>query len=93
MTISFDLSAEDSRLTLGITRRFIALYGKIGPEIRFLDVVMDLRACHANGNPLKLQELLDAKDSDFMHDLCGIQRHINRSTGQLEDYFSPRYSA
>lgn len=53
---------------------------------------MDITACHLNGNPLDLQKLLDAPDFDFSHDVLGIRRHINRNTGQLEDFFSPRCS-
>lgn len=56
-------------------------------------MMMDISACHANGNPLKLDELLVAKEFDFTHDICGIAAHMNRETGKLEDCFSPRYSA
>lgn len=54
---------------------------------------MNLSACHASGNPLDLQRLLDADDFNFAHDVFGIDRHIDRSTGQLLDFFSPRFSA
>jgi hypothetical protein len=54
---------------------------------------MDIEAAHCNGNPLKLKELLEADDSNFMHDVLGIRRHINRKTGELEDCFVPRYAA
>lgn len=42
--------------------------------------------------PLDLQGLLEAQDVDFVHDICGIQRHINRETTELEDFFVPRYA-
>lgn len=54
---------------------------------------MDLSAAHANGSPLDLQGLLAADDFSFVHDVCGIARHINRETGGLDDFFSPRFSA
>ena len=54
---------------------------------------MDITACHLNGNPLRLAELLNAQDLDLAHDICGIVRHLDRSAGQLGDGFSPRYSA
>ncbi len=53
---------------------------------------MDITACHANGNELNLQALLNADAFDFTHDVCGICRHINRETGELRDCFSPRFS-
>lgn len=58
-----------------------------------MDADMDVTACHANGNPLKLQELLTADDFQFGHDVFGIRRHIDRETGEFKDCFSPRYSA
>lgn len=54
---------------------------------------MDLTACHMNGNPLKLEEMLKHVESyDVMHDIVGIGNHINRRTGKLNDCFSPRFS-
>lgn len=53
---------------------------------------MDLCACHANGNPLRLADLLAADDLNFTHDITGIARHMDRETGQLRDLFSPRFS-
>lgn len=41
---------------------------------------------------LKLNELLNACDIDFVHDITGIQSNINRETGKLENYFLPRYA-
>ena len=57
-----------------------------------MDVEMDITACHANGNPLKLHELYNADEFNFAHDVCGIRQHINRKTGKLENCFLPRYS-
>lgn len=58
-----------------------------------LEVTMDLTACHLNGCPLDLDGLLNAGQGDFMHDVAGIMRHINRRTGQLENCFLPRYAS
>ena len=57
-----------------------------------LGLAMDLTACHCNGNPLKLAELLEAPSFDFMYDVIGIFNTINRKTGRLEGMFYPRYS-
>jgi len=58
-----------------------------------LDVSMDLTACHLNGCPLDLDGLLNAERFDFVHDVTGICRHIDRTTGELRDCFLPRYAA
>jgi hypothetical protein len=57
-----------------------------------LDLHMDISAVHANGNPLRLQDLLEADDFNFAHDLSGIRNCLNRATGRLDRGFSPRYS-
>lgn len=53
---------------------------------------MNITACHANGNPLRLEALLEADDFNFAHDVFGIDRHIYRETGHLMNFFRPRYS-
>lgn len=52
---------------------------------------MDLIATH-NSNPLDLERLLAADDFNFIHDVYGIARHIDRETGELGGCFSPRFS-
>lgn len=51
---------------------------------------MDLTAIHQNDCLLDFEKLFRANDSDFVHDVCGIQNHINRKTGKLENCFLPR---
>jgi len=57
-----------------------------------LDLRMDLMTVHANGNPLRLGDLLISSDFNFMHDIFGIRRHLDRDTGKLGESFSPRFS-
>jgi hypothetical protein len=54
---------------------------------------MNIGACHASGNPLRLRDFLTADDFNFAHDVFGIDRHINRETGEMMNFFSPRFSA
>ena len=56
-----------------------------------LSLVMDLTVVHGTSG-LKLKELLSAADFNFFHDIGGINRHLNRETGKLEDCFSPRFA-
>ena len=56
-------------------------------------VSMDIVATHTHGCPLALQALLDADEGDFLHDIGGINRHLDRDTGRLGDGFIPRYAA
>jgi hypothetical protein len=53
---------------------------------------MDVTACHLNGCPLRLADLYCADDFNFVHDLFGINRHLNHETGKLEHCFRPRFA-
>lgn len=57
-----------------------------------LAMAMDITATHLNGTPLDLAALLAADGFDFLHDIVGICRHIDRRTGKLGDCFYPRYA-
>lgn len=93
-TISFDVSREDSQVITQIVDRAETMAANRGTELDRMSLYMDLTACHANGCPLKLRELLEAvEDYSFAHDVFGISRHIDRKTGKLTDCFLPRYSA
>ena len=58
-----------------------------------LSFLMDMTACHANGNPVRWADLLNASKFNFAHDVRGIQKHLCRETGKLKNHFRPRYSA
>ncbi|MEQ9132678.1 MAG: hypothetical protein RJQ08_08555 [Salinisphaeraceae bacterium] len=50
---------------------------------------MDLTALHHH-TPLDFQKLANASDFCFVHDIGGIQAHMDRETGQLLNHFLPR---
>lgn len=41
---------------------------------------------------LDLKEMVDGNESDIVHDVFGILRHLDMKTGVLEDCFVPRYA-
>lgn len=90
--ISFKTSKEDHDLIKCIVKRAVDLWWDHGHRLDVMKLTMDITACHANGCPLKLADLYVAKDADFTHDIGGIMRHIDRSTGHLGDCFLPRYA-
>lgn len=57
-----------------------------------LSLSMDLEFTHNLFN-LRLQELLQADDFNFAHDIIGIQNNLNRQTRQMENCFVPRYAS
>ena len=93
--ISFDVSKADALTILAIGKRAmkdLAVVRRVDP-FTVMEIDMDLTAVHANGCPLRLDALLAADASSFAHDVLGIRKHLDRSTGQLGDCFVPRYAA
>lgn len=85
--VSFDVSPEEAEIIQKIAKRATSRNDGYSQ----MDALMDVTACHANGCPLRLPELLAAKEFSFVHDVYGIRRHLNRTSGQLENGFLPRY--
>lgn len=93
MSINFVMNSTERHYFNRIADRTMAICDGMDILYDRSDCVMDIAACHLNGNPLKLRELIDAPDFDFIHDVFGIRQHLNRKTGQLENLFVPRFSA
>lgn len=87
---AFEIPDADRKLVTKIVDR--AVRTKLIEKQDTMAVQMDIIACHANGTPLKLEALLDAPAFDFAHDVYGISRHINRTTGKIGDCFLPRFA-
>lgn len=94
--VSFDVSPEDEGLIWDIANRAWNDWGNEGwPRKLYktqVDLVMDITAVHANGNPLRLTDLLSADAFNFSHDIGGIRNHLDRETGKLTQCFRPRFS-
>lgn len=90
--INFSVLKEDAQIIGRISKRAFALAKEHGFRYSGLDANMDVTACHANGCPLRLGALLQADNFNFAHDVFGIRQHLNRTTGQIEDCFLPRYA-
>lgn len=64
----------------------------INPSYDKTTVMMDLLVIYETGVEMRWKELLNAPVFDFMHDINGINQHLNRNTYKLEDCFWPRYA-
>lgn len=81
------LSEKEEALIKRIADRAGELLGR-GARVT---VCMDITACHLNGTPLRLEDLAEADQFNFLHDVTGINRHLNRETGELTGHFLPRF--
>lgn len=96
MVVKFKSTKAETKLINQIVDRGVTLAKEYGRDDVTSDPQssrMDITACHANGNPLRLEEFLASDDFNFSHDFFGINRHLDRSTGKMLNFFSPRFSA
>ena len=57
-----------------------------------INTMMDLTYCIEGGCNLRLKEMLDAEDFNFLHDVAGINRHLDHNTHSLRGGFWPRFA-
>lgn len=90
--IKFNSTKKDAVVITAIAKRASNTAAANGWHYPIQDAEMDITACHCNGNPLRLDDLLVADEFNFAHDVFGIQRNLDRKTGELKNLFSPRYN-
>ena len=93
--INWNGTKEDAEAITRVCERYEAEYrelndGQLPRGYERINLDMDLTACHLNGCPMDWEKLLSAPRFDFLHDVGGISRHIDRKTGKLTDCFLPR---
>jgi hypothetical protein len=96
MAVQFTATPEEREIVRRISRRVAEFYVVQGKEIlpidMMLEIQMDLCAVHANGCPMDFVRLEQADDFNLLHDVSGIARHLDRSTGKLTGMFRPRFA-
>lgn len=85
-SISFEATSEEMKLVSEASKRAMIL----GLANERIGIEMDILATHANGCPLDLGKLVAFDDFNFAHDIGGIGRHLDRTTGRLGGCFLPR---
>ncbi len=90
--INWKITKEESDIIVAIVMRIQVVCRRSRVTYDPREANMDLTATHANGCPLRLDELLEADKFDFAHDIFGIKKNINRKTGEIENCFLPRYA-
>ena len=88
-TVNWTTSKKETFLIADIVKRVHELH----PDtFNHISIMMDITACHCNGNKLDLEKLLSADKFNFNHDIFGISNCISRLTGELKNCFVPRCS-
>lgn len=82
------ITDREFRLIDAITNRAWSLF----PDRTRADIFLDISCVHVGPCPLRLEELLNADDFNFVHDVGGIWRHLDRDKFELRDCFIPRFA-
>ena len=87
-------AARDAQLDLiqKIADRAVSEYALHNIRVNRLDVLMDITAVHFGGCKLRLDDMLAADEFNFIHDITGINRNLDRDSGTLANCFRPRFS-
>lgn len=88
--LRFNATHKEFMTIVSIATRACEVAAEADIEYEQRDAIMDIEACHCNGCPLDLNKLLKADSFTFKHDVFGIRRFIDRSTGKLTGCFVPR---
>ena len=86
--VNFSVSPEEKVLIDKIIERV----GQIWPTADRTSTAMDLVATHNHICKLRLEDLLNASDFNFAHDVAGIGRHLDRRRLVLMRGFWPRFA-
>lgn len=86
----FSATRDEMIIIAGIATRAAQMADRLGVDYEQRDALMDIDACHSNGCRLDLTKLLKSDNANFSHDVFGIRRFIDRSTGKLTGCFVPR---
>ena len=84
--------AESDRLIIDkIAKRVNALYAAYGNNTT-TSVAFALQVCHVTVCPLRLVDMFNGSDSDLVHDIGGIFRHMDAANSKMRDCFQPRFA-
>jgi hypothetical protein len=83
---------EENRLIKQIGNRAELEFKRHGRDVRGEFIASEISVVHFEVCKLRLEELLDADEGNFMHDICGIHDHLDILDGSFREGFSPRFA-
>lgn len=75
-----------------VVERATNMFDKMDSPLDRLCLTMDLMLVHALISPLDLEGMVTGDDTNFVHDIGGISRHLDRTNGRFMDCFAPRFT-
>lgn len=91
-TLQWDVTPEDMDTIKRIAQRLFDMADEFKIPVDRHMIAMEVACVHCNSCPLELWQLLASSGDDFSHDVLGINRFLDRKTGQLMNGFKPRFA-
>lgn len=89
-TAEMRLSITDINTIHRIADRAKEYYSIIGLTDTIARIRRDILVCQRGDTPLNLEKLISMDDDNFVHDIMGIRRNLNRTNGKMYNNFLPR---
>jgi hypothetical protein len=83
---------EDNNLIKLIANRASRFYHNHGIDIEPEYIASELKTCHEEICPLRLDGLLDADIGNLMHDVSGILRYMDILDGSFWEHWKPGFA-
>jgi hypothetical protein len=84
---------EDNTHIKQIAVRASSMFRRWGILVDPAYIESELKIVHEEICRLRLEELMDADEGNFAHDVAGIHRHLDILDGSFREGFSPRFAA
>lgn len=88
--LNWHVSGDELLMVDQCVERFHRICREHKKELAIVETMMDIIICHTQNYKLNFTALLLTSDGDFANDIIGIIKHIDRSTGKLQNGFIPR---
>ncbi len=92
MTTTSDISPQDAKLISAIVDRGLAMNTSGRSPIDREAMINDLSIVHSKVTPMRLEDMLKSDDFNLLHDLHGIERHLNPNKTGFWGAFRPRFA-
>lgn len=89
---AFNFGVTDDEIIMidKIVRRFAQICAEHNKQLAIVETMMDIILTHSQNHKLSLIGLLLTNDNDFVMDIVGIIKNMDRTTGMLTNGFVPR---
>lgn len=88
----YSATEEEKDIMSQIVDRVLPIAEQLGAVYYKELLIADMDLCHTNAYRIDLDRMLQGNIGDVGHDVFGINKYLDRSTGELTHCFVPRFA-